>query len=300
MPCYHPLDAWQCFNGDIVFVDNLRKNDIVRSLRLPCGRCVGCRLERSRQWAVRCMHEASLHDFNCFVTLTYDDDHLPEYNSLNYEHFQLFMKRLRKKFSPQTIRFYMCGEYGEDFSRPHYHVCLFNCFFADRKRVSTSGSGFVLYRSDVLSSLWPYGFSSIGDVTFESAAYVARYVMKKVTGEAADVHYTTVDPITGEISRRVPEFNKMSLKPGIGASWFEKYNTDVFPSDHVVVRGRESKPPRFYDKLLQRNFPDLVDDVKFSRYIRAMLKRDEESDDRLAIREEVALAKLGMLPRNLS
>ena len=87
MPCFHPLDAWQCSNGDVVFTDNLARNDVIRRLSLPCGRCVGCRLERSRQWAVRCMHEASMHMFNSFVTLTYDDDHLPEYNSLNYKHF---------------------------------------------------------------------------------------------------------------------------------------------------------------------------------------------------------------------
>ena len=113
MPCFHPLDAWQCLNGDVVFTDNLARNDVIRRLSLPCGRCVGCRLERSRQWAVRCMHEASMHMFNSFVTLTYDDDHLPEYNSLNYKHFQDFMKRLRK--SHNGVRFYMCGEYGEDF-----------------------------------------------------------------------------------------------------------------------------------------------------------------------------------------
>ena len=107
MPCFHPLDAWQGSNGDVVFTDNLARNDVIRRLALPCGRCVGCRLERSRQWAVRCMHEASMHMFNSFVTLTYDDDHLPEYNSLNYKHFQDFMKRLRK--SHIGVRFYMCG-----------------------------------------------------------------------------------------------------------------------------------------------------------------------------------------------
>ena len=133
MPCFHPLDAWQCSNGDVVFTDNLARNDVIRRLALPCGRCVGCRLERSRQWAVRCMHEASMHMFNSFVTLTYDDDHLPEYNSLNYKHFQDFMKRLRK--SHNGVRFYMCGEYGEDFSRPHYHALLFNCFFLTEKSI---------------------------------------------------------------------------------------------------------------------------------------------------------------------
>ena len=299
MPCYHPIDAFQCTDGSIVFTDNLKRNDVSRRLSLPCGRCVGCRLERSRQWAVRCMHEASLYDFNSFVTLTYDNDHLPEYNSLDYRHFQLFMKRLRKAFAPTVIRFYMCGEYGEDFSRPHYHVCLFNCYFPDRKRIASGGSGSPLYRSQILSDLWPYGFSSIGDVTFESAAYVARYVMKKVTGDAAKEHYTTVDPETGEISTRVPEFAKMSLKPGIGAGWFDKFHADVYPRDMVVSRETPAKPPRFYDKLLDRNFPDLVDGVKFARYTSAQQRLDDNTAERLADRETVALAKVSALKRSL-
>nr|QJB21019.1 MAG: replication initiator protein [Microvirus sp.] len=297
MPCFHPLDAWQCSNGDVVFVDNLRRNDIVRSLSLPCGRCVGCRLERSRQWAVRCMHEASLHMFNSFVTLTYDEDHLPEFNSLNYKHYQDFMKRLRKRFD--GVRFYMCGEYGENFSRPHYHAILFNCFFSDRKKHSVGDSGATIFTSETLNNLWPFGFASIGDVTFESAAYVARYVMKKVTGDAADEHYSTVDPLTGEISRRVPEFNRMSLKPGIGGTWIRRYNGDVYPRDVVVARGVECKPPRYYDKFLQSSDVDCLEDVKFKRYTRAMLNAKESFPDRLAVREEVTKARISSLSRKL-
>ena len=105
-------------------------------------------------------------------------------SSLNYKHFQDFMKRLRKSHS--GVRFYMCGEYGEDFSRPHYHALLFNCSFPDRKKHSTGDSGSVIYTSEALSKLWPFGFSSIGDVTFESAAYCSRYIMKKVTGDACE------------------------------------------------------------------------------------------------------------------
>ena len=263
------------------------------------GRCVGCRLERSRQWAVRCMHEASLYDFNSFVTLTYDNEHLPEYNSLDYKHFQDFMKRLRKRFSGTTIRFYMCGEYGDESLRPHYHACLFNCFFPDRRRRPGSNSGAILYTSEILSKLWPFGLSSIGDVTFESAAYVARYVLKKVTGDDADSHYRSIDPLTGEVSVRVPEFAHMSLKPGIGAGWFDKFGSDVFPHDFVVSRGTEAKPPRFYDKLLHLRDPSMLEDVKYSRYTRAMLRQDDNSDERLAVRETVALAKLSNLPRVL-
>ena len=154
MPCYKPLKAFQCLDGSIVFAE-LKRNDIVKSLELRCGQCVGCRLERSRQWAVRCMHEASLYKNNCFLTLTYSDEYLPDDYSLHYEDFQKFMKRLRKRFKglePAAyaestdkmkrlrkrlkfpIRFYMAGEYGEQFGRPHFHACIFNFDFSDKYR----------------------------------------------------------------------------------------------------------------------------------------------------------------------
>ena len=299
MPCYHPIPAFRNSDGSIVFVDNLKRYDTVGRLDLPCGRCIGCRLERSRQWAVRCMHEASLYDANSFVTLTYDNEHLPEYNSLRYRDFQLFMKRLRKAFAPAEIRFYMCGEYGDDLSRPHYHACLFGCYFHDRVGISGGNSGSSLYRSNLLTSLWPHGFSSVGDVTFESAAYVARYVMKKVTGRDADAYYETVCPETGEVSQRVPEFNKMSLKPGIGARWIERYKDDVYPNDFVVSRGTESKPPRYYDKFLHRNDPDLLEELKFLRYTSSKSRFSDNTDERLAVRKEVAEAKLSAFSRTL-
>ena len=157
----------------------------------------------------------------------------------------------------------------------------------------------MLYTSEILSKLWPFGLSSIGDVTFESAAYVARYVLKKVTGDAADSYYRSVDLSTGEISVRVPESAHMSLKPGIGAGWFEKYGSDVFPNDFVVSRETEAKPPRFYDKLLHLRDPTMLEDVKYSRYTKAMLRQDDNTDDRLVVKETVALAKLSNLPRVL-
>ena len=135
MACYKPLRAWQCANGDVVFAE-LGRFDITRQLDLPCGQCVGCRLERSRQWAMRCLHEAKMHDRNCFVTLTYNNDNVPADRSLNYRDFQLFMKRLRFHFRGVPIRFYMCGEYGEDFGRPHFHACLFGLDFPDKTRIS--------------------------------------------------------------------------------------------------------------------------------------------------------------------
>lgn len=296
MACFSPLSAFQLESGDIVFVERGR---VRRPLTLPCGQCIGCRLERSRQWAVRCMHEAQMHDHSIFVTLTYNDDNLPTDLSLNYRHFQLFMKRLRKDFTGRNVRFYMCGEYGEDFQRPHFHALLFNCFFTDRKVYSRLASGSTLYTSERLSELWPYGFSSIGDCTFESAAYVARYCMKKVTGPRAQAHYERVDWATGEITSVTPEFNRMSLKPGIGASWFAKYRKDVYPGDFVVVNGMKAKPPRFYDNLLKSAGDFDSDLVEFLRYQKALKSSEDNTPERLAVREKVAAAALKSKVRSL-
>lgn len=146
----------------MVFVE---RGDIVGELSLPCGRCTGCRLERSRQWAVRCMHEASQHKKNCFITLTFDSEHCPKDMSLDYRVFQLFMKRFRKRVHPLSIRFYMCGEYGELFGRPHYHALIFGYDFPDKAYYAKSGAGEDIYISRVLSDLWPFGLATIGECT---------------------------------------------------------------------------------------------------------------------------------------
>lgn len=294
MPCFSPLHAFQTSAGDVVFAE---RGDIKRSLVLPCGQCIGCRLERSRQWAVRCMHESSMHADNCFITLTYDDDHVPHDYSLNYRHFQLFMKRVRKSYS--RVRFYMCGEYGETYSRPHYHACLFGLRFSDLYPWRKSGAGFQLYRSPSLESLWPYGSCEVGDVTFESAAYVARYIMKKVTGINAEEHYKIVEPSTGEIYDRVPEFTRMSLKPGIGFTWYEKYKSEVFPLDRVVVRGVECKPPRYYKLLLDADPGLMSDTVDYTRYVKGVELASDNTDDRLRVKEAVCKARIKNLQRSI-
>ena len=299
MPCFYPQPAFRTETGAVVFAERRNLGGSVATLSLPCGQCVGCRLERSRQWAARCMHEASLYDQNCFITLTYDDAHLPEDYSLRYSDFQGFMKRLRSRFFSSKIRFYMCGEYGEDFGRPHYHAILFNFDFADKlyfKRVGESK----LYTSAALSELWPFGHSLIGSATFESAAYVARYCLKKVTGKDAERHYRAVDPDTGETWVRTPEFNKMSLRPGIGGTWFEKYWKDVYPRGELIVRGHASVPPRYYDKLFKRI--DDADDlarIAYKREQRGKAHFEDNSADRLAVKEQVALARVSLKHRSL-
>ena len=299
MPCYHPLTAFQCADGSIVFYES-KRHDTVKNLSLPCGQCVGCRLERSRQWAIRCMHEAQMHEKNCFITLTYDDAHLPSDRSLHYRDFQLFIKRLRKRYPGRRIRYYMAGEYGENFGRPHWHACIFGIDFDDKKLWKRTPANSILYRSSDLELLWPFGYSSIGDVTFESAAYVARYIMKKVTGKNADKHYQEIDPDTGEITNRKPEFTKMSLKPGIGYEWYKQYTSDVYPNDYVVVRGKKVKPPKYYDKKYKIDNPYEFDELLYIREKSAKLRHEDNTLERLAVKEQVAKAKLQKLKRNLT
>jgi hypothetical protein len=306
VPCFHPLSAWKTAAGDVVFYESAR-HDIVRSLTLPCGQCVGCRLERSRQWAIRCLHEASRYTNNCFITLTYNDDNLPADQSLHYDHFQKFMKRLRKAHrgidpveGQYPIRFYMAGEYGENFGRPHFHACVFNFDFSDKKLWKRTDVGSRIFRSEQLEKLWPFGYSSLGEVNFQSAAYVARYIMKKINGKQQAEHYEWVDPDTGEVSQRRPEFNKMSLKPGIGFDWYKEFKDDVYPHDFVVVNGRKVRPPRFYDKKYKAEDPISFEWIEYEREKRARDRYEDNTVERLAAKEKVAKARLSLLKRSLT
>lgn len=277
-------------------------NNKTATLQLPCGRCIGCRLEYSRQWAVRCLHEAQMHKDNSYLTLTFDDEHLPRDMSLHYDVFQKFLKRLRKRYGDKKIRFYMCGEYGEEFQRPHFHCILFGHDFADKVIHSRTSSGFRLYVSAELSKLWPFGFSTIGDVTFESAAYVARYVMKKVTGDAAEEHYRYLDPETGELFDRTPEFCHMSLKPGIGADWADKYQSDIFPHGFVVARGQKMQPPKYYEKRfakLSAFGEEVLNEIKARRRALGERKRADGTDDRLEVRKIVSEARAAISQRSI-
>jgi hypothetical protein len=248
---------------------------------------------------MRCLHEASLHEDNAFITLTYSDSNLPRGGSLDYSDFQKFMKRLRKR-TRANVRFYVGGEYGEEQMRPHFHACLFGYDFPDKLYYKKTGSGEKIYTSNLLESLWPLGLSSVGSVTFESAAYIARYCVQKVTGDLAKDHYrvTTDD---GEIIDRLPEFNHMSLKPAIGKRWLEKFQSDVFPRDYVVINGVKTKPPKYYDRLFEKAdpgaFSEIVAQRELSGYSQKLL--GEQSDARLAVKEQIAFARKSMLKRTL-
>lgn len=303
MPCYKPLKAYQDPGLDkspVFFVrpDGPRGFKL-RELTLACGRCWGCRLERSRQWAVRCLHESQLHADNSFITLTYNNEHLPRDGSLDKRHFQKFMKRLRRLYAPVKFSFFHCGEYGEKNRRPHYHALLFGVRFDDIQPYKKSSDGSQVYTSEKLSLVWGKGFCTVGEVTFESAAYCARYVMKKVSGPPAAAHYQVVDQDTGEIHQLGPEYITMSLNPAVGKGWYQSFSRDVFPDDFVVIRGRKMKPPRFYDRLHELANPEAHAEIKEERKVYASSQKENSTPARLAVREAVALAKTSILKRDL-
>ena len=216
---------------------------------VPCGSCLGCRAEQARQWMVRMMHESEMHDHAWFVTLTYNDEALPENGSLRPKDLSLFLKALRREFG-RGISFYGCGEYGESTKRAHYHAVLFGVEFLDRYRDPDPRRDGI-WRSETLERLWGRGITEFGTVTYGSCSYVAGYVRKKVGEDGRNTAY--VNPLTGEVL--VAPFARMSLRPAIGRRWIERYWKDVYPRDFVVVNGVEAKPPRYYDK-----FMDLEDD----------------------------------------
>lgn len=264
---------------------------------VPCGQCVGCRLERSRQWAMRCLHEKRLHRDNVFITLTYANEFLPPGGTLVLRDLQLFMKRLRNLKGP-GVRFYACGEYGDYNARPHYHALLFNCRFGDAKFFKENGRGEKLYTSQELRTLWPQGHNVLGEVTFESAAYVARYVMKKVTGKPSAGHYAVIDG-NGEVFDRLPEFTVMSRRPGIGLGWFKKYGAETYAHDSCIVNGKEVRPPRYYDTKFEELDPEALERIKLVRRRKARLFLSDNTPDRRHVKEVLLLKKLKTGKRNI-
>ncbi len=280
MACNAPLVAWKSTEttalGKRAVTFDVRQAHIDLPLNLPCGKCHGCLLDKSRQWALRCSHEAQLHEENTFVTLTYDEKNLPRTANgtptLRPEDFVLFMKRLRRQ-TTQKISFFHCGEYGEKDNRPHHHALLFNRGFGDmyywRKE-----RDYRLYRSPELEKLWPYGHSEIGEVNFATAGYIARYQIKNQK-ETAGV---------------IKPYLTMSRRPGIGKDWIKKYITDVYPSDQcVTIGGHIYRPPRYYDQHLERQNPEMLQHIQATRI--AKLTNEQKSGLRSTAREAILRAK---------
>lgn len=291
MPCYFPLRGFQSRAGAPVSFS--LSGTLAQVLMLDCGQCHGCRLERSRQWAVRCMHEAQMHERNCFITLTYKDALL----SLVPRDLTLFWKDLRNALGP--FRYYACGEYGETYGRPHFHACIFGLDFSDRRYFKKGASGARVDTSAVLDGIWKRGFCSVGDVTLESAGYVARYIMKKQLGADVPAKFEILNVESGEIFEREHEFARMSLKPGIGKSWLLKYASDVFPHGTVIVNGRECGTPKFYDKWFKLEDAEAYARMAARRIESADAVFDDNSPRRLRDKGLVAKRKVGLLKREI-
>ncbi len=256
-----------------------------------------------------------------FVTLTYRDEDVPEGWSLTpsgASDFQLFMKRLRRS-SSEKIRFFMVGEYGAycrhtrpgaevkaddcEFccvGRPHYHVILFGKTFEDLEVCGQGNDGIVYYSSRKLEALWGLGFVQVGEVNMKSAAYTARYCLKKITGEQASAFYQNITP-DGEIFRVQQEYATMSRRPGIGRDWFEKYKDDCFPSDEVPVPGLGVLPkvPRYYADYFGIFNPEVLEQVKKVRNQFRLDHLQEYSPERLMSKYRVKKAQVSFLKREL-
>ncbi len=340
MPCYSPNVVARDKDGEIRFISghHLRASpnfDINSSIiggsnraiayryhshkfhatelfPIACKSCIGCRLYHSREWAIRCVHENQMSSHSCFATITYNSDSLPAHSSLVLSDMTNFFKRLRRKLdyscSSLKFRYMYCGEYGDQTFRPHYHVLFFGLDFFDKKLLKNLSTGHPLFISDTLDDVWGKGHCFLGNVTFESSAYVARYINKKVNGPLAEEHYTVIDEM-GEAYRRKSEYalssrmkqDSNSLGGGLGASFFEKYHSDIYPSDEIIIKGKKMRPPSYYDKLLERLNPDLLLSVKEKRqsFLDELSFDDENSMKRLLAKEQVKLRQVSQLIRPL-
>ncbi len=296
MTCYSPLKGFENLeDGGIVFK---RSKNAGPAMDVACGQCLGCRIDRSKEWAARIVHEAQMHQDKCFVTLTYDAENVPQDGSLNKQHFQKFMKRLRRANESKEIRYFHCGEYGEGLQRPHYHACLFGIDFDDREPHFAT-NGVTTYISQELEKIWGKGFCTLGELNYQTAAYTARYIMKKVTGARAEEHYLRVNPTTGELHQLDPEYVTMSLRPGIGKTFYEKYETDFFPSDECPVPGKGvyKSVPKYYERLYAEKNPDTYEQIKKLRRVYRDTHADEYTGKRLDDKYKVKKAQLSQLPR---
>jgi hypothetical protein len=259
VPCENTIEAYRPANGGPLRFTQPRDGRAYTRIDLPCGQCILCRLEHARQWAVRITHEAQLHTESSFVTLTYDDEHLPPHNGLNYADLQKFWKRLRKAIGP--LRYYAVGEYGDQTHRPHYHACIFgHAFTANRTIVRQQPT--LLWTNPVLEAAWGLGHVSVGALTFQTAQYTASYVTKKLNNKR---RYVRLDEETGELVPLVQPRAFMSLRPAVAKTWLSRFGKQIYHHDQVVIEGRPQKPPKYYDKWLASTAPERAEQIKEKR-----------------------------------
>lgn len=267
MACTSPLRGYRNpTTKQIEFVN--RKETLGRFglITVRCGVCMGCRIDRARSWGIRCWHESQLHEDNCFITLTYDHQNIPQHHSLHKPDFQNFIRAMRKKLRPKgvNIRYFAGGEYGTQdrrcLGRPHYHAILFGWRPADGIPVGRGKKGHKRYISKFLTDTWGKGMAEWGEVTYRSANYTAKYCLKKIHGKGRDQTnpetglkpYERIYEFSGEIVQVEPEFLLVSLKPAIGKKWYEKFSDELWATDNVAgPEGQEWPVPEYYTRLLK-------------------------------------------------
>lgn len=340
MPCYHPLkgfpigvnpsgktnykitsysvDHIEIINGNVSvamndFVSPYASKVIRESIEIPCGKCIGCRLEYSRQWANRCMMELNNHEVSYFCTFTYDNKHLPFASSVNPDtgeiintptlvkkDFQLFIKRLRRAYTKNHIKYYCAGEYGSTTARPHYHAIIFGLDIPDLEVYKHDSRGYNLYNSEWLNNIWKKGYVVIGNVTFDTCAYTARYIMKKQSGDNAKI-YSDLN-----IEK---EFALMSSKPAIGREFYEN-NVDYFKDfDRIYLSscdgGLSFRIPRYFMNLLENGYSEDWERIKENRKLISDNQKDLKMSktslsylEQLEVEEDIKKNRIKALKRD--
>lgn len=269
MGCTSPRTVGFAADGKTIVWSQKKRSKEYAAVQLPCSKCLQCRLDYARGWAIRCVHEAQMHNETSFITLTYDDQKLAS-KKLIYEDFQLFMKKLRKQ-RQNPIGYFVTGEYGEKTKRPHWHALLFGYRPRDAEYKYSNDRGDKCFSSKLLSTTWGNGIAEFGDVTIHSAGYCARYAAKKL------VHGKDQDHDFHPISKK-------SSKHAIGKKWLEKYYADVFNEGVVRLRdGSTASIPRYYEKWLQKEMPELwldyVTKTKIKNTERATVENSRALDE---------------------
>lgn len=301
--------------GKSVILNRMPANGIpYEVIDRPCGKCSGCRIKKRMDLAIRLEHESQFHDHSWFVTVTYDDEHVPYAGSLVADHISKFIRSLRKKIKPTKCRFFAIGEYGENTLRPHYHFILFGPDFPDRelqyeapiKGRSVSeisrmlgSAGIKYFRSPLLESVWKKGLVQITRTSPATMQYVAKYHVLTVDGEAAETWYTQKLP-NGETVKVEKPQSRMSRNPGIGRKWIEKYWTDVYPEGTMVDgKGAQFAAPPYYDSWLEKYHPDVYQELKERRKNAFTLERElsKHREAKVAARKTKRDYSKGMEPR---
>lgn len=299
-------------------LEEVVKKHSKKLLILNCGHCIDCRLNKSREWATRCMLEAKEHQNKYFITLTYDNEHLPinegvdittgeiiKTPTLKKEDLQNFWKRLRMHYERKygiknKLRYVGCGEYGDQLNRPHYHAIVFGLPIFDLKTDHKSKRGNMNYKSKEWQEIWGNGIVAIGDVTWESCAYTARYVMKKQTGLGKEIY---------KIENRESEFPCYSKRPAIAKNFFQENWQKIYDNDEIYIKTKDGvkgvKPARYFDKLFDVIDHESMNKIKRNRVENAEIRQlqlekstDKDWADVIKDNEEGKDLKIKSLKRN--